>query len=82
MVSALVDLDSMTLLAEDLMSEISSEGITRSARMFLDELDFLIDSIIEAIYLLKATYWVRALSLCSMISFFLFNCSFKNKISF
>lgn len=48
-------LDSVTLLAEALISVISSEGITRSARIFLEEFDLLIESIILAIYLLKAT---------------------------
>lgn len=48
--------DSVTFFAEALMSLISSEGITRSARTFLEVLDLLIESIIVAIYLLKATY--------------------------
>ena len=49
------DLDSVTLLAEALISEISKEGMTKSAIIFFDALDLLIDSIIDAIYLLSAT---------------------------
>ena len=53
--SAFDDLDSVYRLAEALISEISSEGITKSAIIFFDTLDLLIDSIIDAIYLLNAT---------------------------
>lgn len=59
--------DSVTLFAEALISLMSRDGITRSARIFLEELDLLIESIIVAIYLLKATSWESDLSLCSMI---------------
>jgi 4-hydroxyphenylpyruvate dioxygenase-like putative hemolysin len=61
------DLDSATLLADALISEMSKEGITRSLMRLRDALDFLIVSIMEAISLLKVTYCERALSLCSMI---------------
>jgi hypothetical protein len=56
MASVLEDLDSVTLLADALMSEMSREGMTRSLMRLLDALDFLIVSIMEAISLLKVTY--------------------------
>lgn len=73
-VSEFEDRDYVTLLAEALMSVMSSEGMIRSARIFLEVLDLLTDSIIEAISLLNATSWERAWSLCSMIPFFLLSC--------
>lgn len=48
--SVFEDLDSVTLLAEALISEISKEGMTKSAIILLDALDLLIDSIIDATY--------------------------------
>jgi hypothetical protein len=55
MASLLTDLDSVTLFAEALISLISNEGITKSAKIFLEALDLRIVSIIVAISLLKAT---------------------------
>lgn len=56
MASVLEDLDSITLLADALMSEMSREGMTRSLMRLRDALDLLIVSIMEAISLLKVTY--------------------------
>ena len=67
MASVLEDLDSVTRLAEALISAMSREGMTRSLMRLRDALDLLIVSIMEAISLLKVTYCERALSLCSMI---------------
>ena len=78
--SVLEDLDSITLLAEALMSAMSREGMTKSLMRFLDALDLLIVSIMEAISLLKANYCESALSLCSIIPFFLLSCSFNERI--
>ena len=78
--SVLEDLDSTTLLAEALMSAMSREGMTKSLMRLRDVLDLLIVSIIDAISLLKATYCESALSLCSIISFFLLSCSFNERI--